>query len=148
MRRFAWVALAVALGGCQTSYQKTSFTGGYDELRLSENTYRVSVRGNGFTSKERAGDIALLRAAELTLGAGYDRFAVVGGEGVSSQVAGFDPIQTNRYGNTLVTTGGDPVFKPGGNIVIRMLRPKDPGYGEALDAKLIESQLRAKIAPT
>lgn len=148
MKWLIGASCALALAGCQTAYQKTGLTGGYDELRLSENTYRVSVRGNGFTSKERAGDIALLRAAELTLAAGYERFAVVGGEGVSSQVAGFDPIQTNRYGNTLVTTGGDPVFKPGGNIVVRMLRPSDPGYADALDAKLIEGQLRAKIAPT
>ncbi|MDH2313372.1 CC0125/CC1285 family lipoprotein [Methylobacterium brachiatum] len=148
MRWFVGAAAALTLAGCQTSYQKTGFTGGFDELRLSENTYRVSVRGNGFTSKERANDIALLRASELTLAAGYDRFAVVGGEGVSSQVTGFDPIQTNLYGNTLVTTGGDPVSKPGGNIIVRMLRPRDPGYAEALDAKRIETQLRAKIAPS
>ncbi|MGU3476437.1 CC0125/CC1285 family lipoprotein [Methylobacterium sp. D48H] len=148
MKWLVGASVALALAGCQTAYQKTGLTGGYDELRLSENTYRVSVKGNGFTSKERAGDIALLRAAELTLESGYDRFSVVGGEGVSSQVSGFDPIQTNRYGNTLVTTGGDPVFKPGGNIVVRMLRPKDAGYADALDATLIATQLRSKIVPS
>lgn len=142
---FIVFSLSLALGACQTGYQKTSFTGGFEEIKLSEDSYRISVRGNGFTSTERAEEIALLRASELTISSGYDRFVVVGGSGVSEQFSGSSAVQTNRIGNTLITTGGDPVMKPRGNIVIRMLRPKDPAYAGGMDAALIDSQLRPKL---
>jgi hypothetical protein len=141
----ACLCVGLLLGACQTGYQKTSFTGGFDEIKLSEDSYRISVSGNGFTSTERAEEIALLRASELTISSGYDRFIVVGGTGVSDRFTGISAIQTNRIGNSLITTGGDPVMKPKGNIVIRMLRPKDPAYSSGIDAALIDSQLRPKL---
>lgn len=144
LRAVIMLASFVSLAGCQTSYQKTSFTGGFDDLQLSDDTYRVSVRGNAFTSTERAEEIALLRAAELTLQKGYARFALVGG-GVSREQTGTDPVSVNRVGNTLIASGGDPVTKPRGTITIRMLKQADPAFVNGLDAKLIEAQLRPKL---
>ena len=92
MRAVALVlGCAIALGGCATRYQPQSFTGGYDEVRLNETTYQITVKGNGYTSAERARDLALLRAADLTLGAGFDRFVVVNG-GVDQREEGFTPF--------------------------------------------------------
>lgn len=50
---------------------------GYWETRLTENRYRVSFVGQSGTSSDQVKNYALLRAAELTMGAGYDWFQVV-----------------------------------------------------------------------
>lgn len=61
------LALMVFLTGCATSYKPNGFigNGGFDETELAPNYYRVSFKGNEKTSRERASDFALLRAAEL-----------------------------------------------------------------------------------
>ena len=46
-------------------------SGGYEDEQLDENVFRVAFFGNGPTSMQRAADLALLRAAELTLEHGY-----------------------------------------------------------------------------
>lgn len=117
-------------------------------MKLSDDTYRISVKGNGFTSKERAEEIVLLRASELTIQNGYDRFVIVGGAGVADERRGTTDVQVNRIGNSLIATGGDPIIKPSGNLVIRMLRPKDPAFATGMDARLIDSQLRPKLVKT
>ncbi|MCW8196747.1 hypothetical protein F6455_18295 [Proteobacteria bacterium 005FR1] len=50
---------------------------GYWETRLSDNRYRVSFIGYANTPGEEVKNLALLRAAELTLDAGYDWFEIV-----------------------------------------------------------------------
>ena len=134
-----------ALGACATRYQPEGLTGGYDEIRLNEMTYQITVKGNGYTSSERARDLALLRAADLTLGAGFDRFAVVEG-GVDQRQAGFTPGQVNRIGNTIFATPATPIVKPTGSLVIRLVGKKDPAYAGALDATLIASQLKPRLS--
>lgn len=67
------------------------------------------------------------------------------GGGVAREQTGTDPVTVNRFGNTLVASGGDAVTKPRGSIMIRMLKPSDPAFGSGLDAKLIEAQLRPKL---
>jgi hypothetical protein len=64
------VILLGALGGCATAYQSTGFTGGYSDLQLAPDVYRVSFKGNAFTQRERVLNLALLRAAELALSRG------------------------------------------------------------------------------
>lgn len=65
------------LTGCATSYQPDSFTGGFSEVQLDKNVWKVSFVGNGFTRSERAEELAMLRSAELTLKNGYSFFAFV-----------------------------------------------------------------------
>lgn len=50
---------------------------GYWETRLTENRYRVSFVGRSTTSSEEVRNYALLRAADLTLDAGYDWFKII-----------------------------------------------------------------------
>src|SRR5262245_15060327 len=59
---------------CATPYQSTGFSGGFSETRLAPDVFRVNFSGNGYTSAERAQDFAFLRAAELTLAAGFKYF--------------------------------------------------------------------------
>ena len=71
----ALVTLAV-LTGCATPYQQKGFRGGFSETRLESNVFRVTFRGNGYTSEERAADYALLRSAELALENGFGYFVI------------------------------------------------------------------------
>ena len=64
IKRFGLASLVLALTGCMTAYQPDGLTGGYSEVQLSENVWRVSFKGNGYTSRERAVDMALLRSAD------------------------------------------------------------------------------------
>ena len=67
------------LASCATSYHPKSFTGGYSEIQMDKNIFRVSFRGNGKTTMERAVDFALLRSSELTLRSGYKYFTITKG---------------------------------------------------------------------
>lgn len=57
---------------------------GYTESRLTDNRYRVSYKGNANTTSDEVKDMALLRAAEVTLLNNYDWFRVVTQESTES----------------------------------------------------------------
>ena len=103
------VVALLALAGCATTYQPMGGAGGYEELQLNPNTYRVSFQGNGYTRQERVADFALLRASDLTLAQGSRYFVVV------SQGAGTQDITFGGGQSTGSVTPGTltPNF-PGG----------------------------------
>jgi hypothetical protein len=76
-------ALAGALAGCATPtpYQPNipgqSSSGGYSEMRVETNRWRVTFAGNSLTSRQTVEGYLLFRAAELTTEQGYDWFAIV-----------------------------------------------------------------------
>ena len=77
-----WVLfLTLTFGGCAlasaTGYQPTGSDGGYSELQLAPDMYRIAFQGNTYTSQERVADMALLRAAELALAQGAPYFVVL-----------------------------------------------------------------------
>ena len=81
MKRFIAVAVAsvALLGfGCATGYQSVdeSITGGYTETRLSPDSWRVVITGNGFTSRGEVEQFLMRRAAELTLEQGKRYFVL------------------------------------------------------------------------
>lgn len=139
------LVVSLLCAGCATKYQPEGFTGGYSELQLSQDSYRISVAGNGYTSTKRAEEIALLRASELTLEKGFERF-IVGGGGVRQEYAGRTDVQATRVGNSVLVTGGDDVHKPSGTLVIRLIAKSDPLFNGAMDAKLIQAQLKPKLS--
>jgi len=77
------LALAAGLAACATPtpYQPIvrsgAASGGFSELRLEPNRYRVNFAGNSLTSRETVEGYLLFRAAELTVQSGYDWFAIV-----------------------------------------------------------------------
>jgi len=80
-RAVIWVAGLALLGlvACTTSpapyAPKTSDTStGYTDQQLDHNRFRVTFAGNSVTSRETVENYLLLRAAEVTLAAGYDYF--------------------------------------------------------------------------
>jgi hypothetical protein len=74
-------ALATITAGCATPTPympaATQNADGYSELRLAENRFRVNFHGNTLTSRDRVEGYLLYRAAELTVGDGYDWFLIV-----------------------------------------------------------------------
>jgi hypothetical protein len=79
----AVLALAAGLTACATAtpYQPNlpgqQTSGGYSEMRLEENRFRVNFAGNSLTSRETVEGYLLFRAAELTAQTGYDWFSIV-----------------------------------------------------------------------
>lgn len=106
------------LAGCATTYQPSSFSGGFSETRLDQNVFRVSFKGNGYTDPQRAEDFALLRSAELALKHGFTHFALMSTRSDKNVSSFTTPTQTittgtaTAVGNTAygqarsVTTGG------------------------------------------
>lgn len=92
-----------ALFGCalpqSTVYKARDGGFGYTETRLQDGAWRVAFTGNRATRLHTAENYALYRAAEITLGAGFERFAVIDREigqrversqGFGDRPAGFD----------------------------------------------------------
>src|SRR5262245_31991715 len=77
------LALTLGLAACATPtpYQPSlpgqANGGGYSELRLEPNRFRVNFAGNSLTSRETVEGYLLFRAAELTVQQGYDWFSIV-----------------------------------------------------------------------
>lgn len=74
----AGLTVLLILGGCATPAPYAPRTHGtstgYTDRQLSQNRFRVTFTGNTVTSRETVENYLLLRAAEVTLAAGYDRF--------------------------------------------------------------------------
>ncbi len=117
--------LVLAAVGCETGYQsgQSSVTGGYNSERKDFNIFHVWYTGNGFVTEQKATDMALLRAAELTLEHGFNYMAVVASE-----------------------TEKTPMGKPLAQVVIGCFR-KEPkhirSYG-TYDAEVLFREVAAK----
>jgi hypothetical protein len=76
----ATACLALAACATPTPYQpltnRGTTTGGFSELRVSPDRFRVTFSGNSLTSRETVERYLLYRAAEVTLAEGYDWFAL------------------------------------------------------------------------
>lgn len=142
--RLATFVALIAVSGCATPYQAKSFAGGYSDIQLNADTFQIDVAGNGYTSVDRARNIAMLRACDLMAAHGFDRFVIVSGA-VTQDYAGSTPVVANRVGNTVIASGGDAIIEPNGNLLVRGVRPNDPAYPGALDVKMIAAQLRPQL---
>ncbi len=79
---FLFALLTLTLAACSSThpYKQAQGSGyGYKETAISADRYRVHYKARG-TDNAEAMDMALLRAAELTLLQGYDWFVVVNRE--------------------------------------------------------------------
>jgi hypothetical protein len=145
------------LAGCATSYQSNSLTGGYSQTQLAPDVFRVSFRGNGYTTPERAQDYALLRASELTLEKGFTCFALVDEksstttQGITTAGSAHTTGTAYQYGNS-VSYSGNTTYVPGQTITIRrptsgvMVRcfKTKPEDIFTFDAAFLQNSLREK----
>jgi hypothetical protein len=79
----AVAALGGALAACETAtpYQplqpNAAASGGYSDVKLEQDRWRVTFQGNSLTARDTVETYLLYRAAELTVGQGYDWFETV-----------------------------------------------------------------------
>ena len=154
----ALTALAALLSACATAYQEKGLTGGYSETQLGPNIFRVSFRGNAYTSRERAEDFTLLRAADVTLEKGFRYFVIVNSE-AGTKVGAFTTPTTSYttgsaygYGNyaygsaTTKTYGGQTylISKPSDIDTILCFKDRPQGAGLVYDAEFVSNSIRQK----
>ena len=72
----ALLLAALTLQGCATQYGQVGISGGYIDKIIDEDVALVVVAGNGFTSPSRVQAMVMLRAAELTIQQGHQRFSL------------------------------------------------------------------------
>jgi hypothetical protein len=79
--------LAGTIAACATSYGPENANGGYRETRLQPNVYRIDFKGNVRLGQAQTNEMALLRAAEVTLANGYVWFVSSGNAPTGSAVS-------------------------------------------------------------
>lgn len=164
---FTLLVLISTVASCATPYQAKSLTGGYSDTQLAPDVFRIYFRGNVPTSKERAEDFALLRAAELSLQRGFKYFAIMGAESSSTQIGSFTIPGSAQTTGTAFATGniGTPgtatytgtysgtttytpsttfqMAKPHTSLLIKCF-PDKPGNIYTFDAAFIVQSLKQK----
>jgi hypothetical protein len=119
---------AALMWSCATPYASNGYMGGYSDTALAPDVYKISFEGNGYTTKLRTSDFAVLRAAELTLSHGYRYFGI---------------INQNEGGYTTFQSGTSTFFFPESGLMIHCFN-EQPQAGFALDAQFISHSIRTK----
>jgi hypothetical protein len=125
------VAITLLLAGCATPYQESGLLGGVSATRVSEDTFQVVSKGNGFVDPATLQTYALRRAAETTVLYGYDVF-----EFASVQ----DSSQSWHSVGSAANVG---YIKPGQVILVRMFKGEKPSNASSMifDARDVVKRL-------
>lgn len=160
---YALLMSLIILSGCSTGYHPAGLNGGFADMALSADTYKVSFRGNGLSSQDHVQSYLLRRCAELTINKGYRYFVVINGNDLVNTDVIQHPTTVDirsssnhrSYGDSYSLTGNidsntHAIINPGSQTritryksqaIIKMLNRKIP---EALDAKIILSNFSEK----
>lgn len=108
------IVAVVAVTSCATSYQPSGAMGGFSDVQLAPDLFKIRFGGNAYTSPERAQDFAMLRAAEITLQNGCGYFAIVDENDYTTTQAITTPgvVSTNAYATA--QTNGNVYLNPYG----------------------------------
>lgn len=154
--KYLAIAVLIALSGCATPYQSKGFTGGYSEVQLDENVFKVSFRGNGYTGKERAANFSLLRSAEVAIDHGFKYFIIADLSNSTSESTWTTPTQTTTnmnynsygssgYGSANSTTYGGQTYnisKPTATNTIVCFKEKPNIQGLVYNAEFLVRSLK------
>jgi hypothetical protein len=156
----AFFLLALFLSGCATPYQQSGLIGGFSETQLDNNSWTVTFKGNGYTSRERATDFNLLRCAEVCLENGYKYFVIVDGKEYSEQDSYTTPTTSyttgsayaygnNVYGSATTQNYGGQTYnisKPTNSNTIFCFKQKPAINAMVYNAEFIQKSIREKRA--
>jgi hypothetical protein len=154
-------SVAMALTGCGTQYGQLGVTGGFTDKMISENTGVVVVSGNAFASTGKIESILMLRAAEMTLQSGHQRFSLLTIEdqaALDAQRAGrlpaylrakaaqgnFGPRLRTEHTTVSSQYATFELNKSGGGFFVVMYKAAEGG---AYDARKLVAELRPKLEP-
>lgn len=71
------VATTLFMSGCAVYGPNNFFTGGYNDVRLAPDVFRITFQGSAWSGAQNAQDLAILRAADITVKNGFSYFAVM-----------------------------------------------------------------------
>jgi hypothetical protein len=158
MKRLILLSLAaIGLTACQTPTvygpAASASAVGYSETAIEQGRWRVTFHGGSGADAARVGDLALLRAADLTLAQGYDWFRVTDRYD-QAQPSGGPYVSLGGGGGgfgrgSAVGVGGDVGFDLSGGpkltrtLDILMGKGAAPADADVYDAR----QVRATIGP-
>lgn len=151
------IAGVILVSGCATPYHPAGFMGGFSETQLAPDVFRVTFRGNGYTSDERAQDFAMLRASELSLQNGFTCFAIIDERDSSTPFTVSTPGHSYTTGTAYVSgnnvsyTGHTTYspgytftfFKPKTGLLFRCFQAK-PDAIFTFDASFLKNSVRQK----
>lgn len=144
--------LALAFGGCAlasaTGYQAAGPDGGFSELQLAPDMFRVAFQGNTYTSQERVADMALLRAAELALTHGASYFVVLNqlreSRSFPNQPSVPFPYASYGYAHWGPPTPTILVRDHRAELAIKLMREEPGPSASAYSATLLRNELRQR----
>ncbi|MBU0534507.1 MAG: hypothetical protein KJ887_06925 [Candidatus Omnitrophica bacterium] len=150
--------MLIFIMGCATVYKPSGLTGGYEDLKLQDDIYQVSFRGNSYISSEKVRNYSLLRASEIAIENGYKYFIILENQDYVKTSTYTTPVQTNTYGNvssygttgsytgTTHVSGGQTYIyhKPRSTITIKCYKEKPDVDGIVYDASQIKQNLSEK----
>jgi len=96
------LVMVILISGCATGYQREGLTGGYADMKIQDDIFKVGFRGNGYCGSERAANFALLRCAEVALENGYNYFVIIDEKSLSQTSSYTTPVTAQTYGNANV----------------------------------------------
>ena len=143
----AVLALGAGLAACGTAtpYQPNvagqSPSGGFSEIRLEPERFRVTFAGNSLTSRETVEGYLLYRAAELTTQQGYDWFEMVVRDTERKSRTHIDSMYSPWWGPGYGYWGWRPYWRYyGGGYGWRTWDPYwgDPFWGDRYDVHTID----------
>ena len=157
LKNFFAICCTVSITSCATPYQPYGITGGYKETPLAPDVVRITVEGNGYTSRDRVQDYALLRAAEMALQSGFPYFVVINERNDTSTgsftTAGSSYTSGSVYGvGNSAYYSGTTTYVPGQTytfhfpetgILVKFLRKKTKD-AMVFDAKFLTATLKQK----
>ena len=147
------VIASLVLTGCATSYHPNGITGGYEDAHNLDDTFTVRFYGNGYTTEQRAKDLAMLRAAELTITNGFKYFQIINSDAYSAHSSFTTPAHENTTtfynanGYDSYTTYTPPQtydqYRPRAFLTIKMFNEKQPNDSKLYyDAILLKTSLK------
>lgn len=143
LRMAACAALvSFALVSCATPYQEMGALGGVTAAPISNDIYRISARGNGYTDRTMVQDYVLLKAAETATAAGAKWFSILGDQDATGVSYGQTPGQMYYGRGWAMYSPGQSyqIVKPGIDTIIRLDRTRQATSIEA-------AQIIAAIGP-
>jgi len=111
--------VAVLISGCATTYHQYSWrTGGYSNIKIQDDIFKVRFLGNAKCTLGRVEDFTLLRCAEVALENGYKYFIVIDEKadkttGMFTSPASAQTVGTSyggTYRGTTTVYGGQTFF--------------------------------------
>ncbi|KAB0496295.1 CC0125/CC1285 family lipoprotein [Pseudomonas vancouverensis] len=156
--KIAFHLLAILLlSSCASTYTpQSNFPGfnGYFDTQLGENIFQVGFQGDGYDSRSRVTDLALLRSAEVALKNGFPYFVIVTNADNSTGASYVAPTTTqasataigNTTYGTATTYGGQSFLFTYPNTTNTIVCFKDKPITQALvfEANLVITSLKSR----